>query len=145
MPVWSDEICLHRALTEVIGPSVPPLVQDLRPRQNPNPGNAPVPRFATAAPPKSTLPPEFVVGPKGAATVFDANQISLASAKKIAQVCRDLTAAGDHQLYTRDLFYHQTRSAEFLRTLRKDPQFGEPPPLPIAGGSARAPPARMPS
>src|SRR3989441_13003487 len=44
-PVWSDEICGHKALTEVIGPSVPPLVEDVPPRQNPNPGNAPVPRF----------------------------------------------------------------------------------------------------
>ena len=27
-PVWSDEICAHRALTEVIGASVPPLIED---------------------------------------------------------------------------------------------------------------------
>src|SRR5437660_4924372 len=46
-PVWSDEICGHKALEEVIGPSVAPLVEDLPPRQNPNPGNAPVPKFAT--------------------------------------------------------------------------------------------------
>src|ERR1700720_275846 len=26
VPVWSDEICAHKALVEVIGPSVPPLV-----------------------------------------------------------------------------------------------------------------------
>src|SRR5437773_6015444 len=82
VPVWSDEICAHKALTEVIGPSVPPLVQDLPPRQNPNPGTAPVPRFAAATPPKSSLPAEFVVGGKGAGNVFDGNQISLASAKK---------------------------------------------------------------
>src|SRR6202171_1777297 len=50
-PVWSDEICAHKALIEVIGPSVPPLAEDLPPRQNPNPGNAPVPRFAVATPP----------------------------------------------------------------------------------------------
>src|SRR5712664_891204 len=56
VPVWSDEICAHKALTEVIGASVPPLVEDLPPRQNPNPGTAPVPRFVPAAPPKSTLP-----------------------------------------------------------------------------------------
>src|SRR5713101_819936 len=61
-PVWSDEICGHKALEEVIGPTVAPLVQDLPPRQNPNPGNAPVPKFAAAAPPKSSLPAEFVVG-----------------------------------------------------------------------------------
>src|SRR6202049_3506170 len=37
-PVWSDEICGHRALVEVIGPSVAPLVQDLPPRRNANAG-----------------------------------------------------------------------------------------------------------
>jgi uncharacterized protein GlcG (DUF336 family) len=93
VPVWSDEICAHKALLEVIGPSVSPLVQDLPPRQNPNPGNAPVPRFAAPAPPKSSLPAEFVVGGKGAGNVFDGNQISLASAKKIARVCRDWAAS----------------------------------------------------
>src|ERR1700730_18360541 len=50
-PAWSDEICAHKALVDVIGPSVPPLVEDLPPRQNATPGNAPVPRFAAAAPP----------------------------------------------------------------------------------------------
>src|ERR1700724_3559307 len=65
VPVWSDEICAHKALLEVIGPSVPPLVEDLPPRQTPNPGTAPVPRFAAATPPKSSLPAEFVVGGKG--------------------------------------------------------------------------------
>jgi hypothetical protein len=53
------------------------------------PGNAPVPRFVATAPPKSSLPAEFVVGGKGAGAVFDGNQISLAAAKKIARVCRD--------------------------------------------------------
>src|SRR6185312_2856121 len=52
VPVWSDEICGHKALTEVIGASVAPLVEDLPPRPNPTPGSAPVPRFAAAAPPK---------------------------------------------------------------------------------------------
>ena len=66
VPVWSDEICAQKAMTEVIGPSVAPLVKDLPPRQNANAGNAPVPRFATATPPKSTLPAEFVVSGKGA-------------------------------------------------------------------------------
>src|SRR5712671_6667020 len=69
VPVWSDEICAHKALTAVIGPSVPPLVQDLPPRPNPNPGTAPVPRFAAAAPPKSSLAPEFVINAKAATTV----------------------------------------------------------------------------
>src|SRR6202521_2024632 len=35
VPVWSDEICAQKALTEVIGPSVPPLVTDVPPRRNP--------------------------------------------------------------------------------------------------------------
>ncbi len=42
----------------------------------------------------------------------------------------DLFHAGDHGLFTRDLFYHQTKSLEFLRKRYKDPQKGEPPPLP---------------
>src|SRR6202049_367315 len=61
-PVWSDEICAHKALMEGIGPSVAPLAHDLPPRQNANAGAAPVPRFAAATPPKSSLPAEFVVG-----------------------------------------------------------------------------------
>ncbi len=92
-PVWSDEICAHTALVDVIGPSVPPLIEDVPPRRNPNPGNAPVPRFAASAPPKPSVPAEFVVGGKGAANVFDGNQISLASAKKIARACRDWAAS----------------------------------------------------
>jgi glc operon protein GlcG len=93
VPVWSDEICAHKALVEVIGPSVAPLAQDIPPRRNPNRGNTPVPRFAAAAPPKSTLPAEWVVSGKGAANVFEGTQISLAAAKKIARTCRDWAAA----------------------------------------------------
>jgi glc operon protein GlcG len=114
VPVWSDEICAHKALTEVIGASVPPLVQDLPPRQNPNPGNAPVPRFVPAAPPKANVPAEYVINAKAAATVLDGNQISLASAKKIARVCRDWAAAkgGSMSLYiinTTEEFVHMER------------------------------------
>jgi len=117
-PVWSDEICAHKALMEVIGASVPPLVEDLPPRQNPNPGNAPVPRFAAATPPKSSLPSEFVVGGKGAGNVFDGNQISLASAKKVARVCRDWAAAkgGTMSLYIID------NAGEFVHMERMDGQ-----------------------
>jgi glc operon protein GlcG len=118
VPVWSDEICAHKALTEVIGPSVPPLVQDLPPRQNPNPGNAPVPRFAAATPPKSSLPAEFVINAKAAMNVFDANQLSLATAKKIARVCRDWAAAkgGGMSLYIIDT------AGEFVHMERMDGQ-----------------------
>jgi hypothetical protein len=48
----------------------------------------------------------------------------------LGQAWSDLTAAADHQLYSRDLFYHQTRAAEYLRAQCKDPHLGEPPALP---------------
>jgi len=118
VPVWSDEICAHKALTEVIGPSVAPLAQDLPPRQNPNPGNAPMPKFAVSAPPKSNVPAEFVVGGKGASNVFDGNQISLASAKKIASACREWAASkgGTMSLYVLD------NAGEFVHMERMDGQ-----------------------
>ena len=117
-PVWSDEICGQKALTEVFGPSVPPLVEDLPARENPNPGKAPVPRFATATPPKSSVPAEFVVGGKAASTVFDGNQISLAAAKKIAQGCRDWAASkgGSASIYILD------NAGEFVHMERMDGQ-----------------------
>jgi len=117
-PVWSDEICGHKALVEVIGPSVPPLVEDLPRRQNPNPGTVPVPRFIAAALPKTSLPAEFVVGGKGAGNVFDGNQISLGAAKKIARVCRDWAASkgGAMSLYILD------NAGEFVHMERMDGQ-----------------------
>jgi glc operon protein GlcG len=117
-PVWSDEICAHKALVEVIGPTVAPLVQDLPPRQNPNPGNAPVPKFASAVTPKTTLSPDFVVGGKGASNVFDGNQISLAAAKKIGSVCREWAASkgGTMSLYVLD------NAGEFVHMERMDGQ-----------------------
>src|SRR5882672_5506203 len=117
-PVWSDEICAHKALVEVIGPTVAPLVQDLPPRQNPNPGNAPVPKFAAAVQPKTTLSPDFVVGGKGASNVFDGNQISLAAAKKIGSVCREWAASkgGTMSLYVLD------NAGEFVHMERMDGQ-----------------------
>ena len=94
VPVWSDEICAHKAMVEVIGPSVAPLVQDLPGRQNTPPANpVPVPRFANRTTPKSSLPPEWVVGGAGAASVVDGNQISLAAAKQVARACRDWAAS----------------------------------------------------
>jgi len=48
----------------------------------------------------------------------------------LGQAWNDLTVAADHQLFSRDLFYHQTRAAEYLRAMRRDPQLGEPPVLP---------------
>jgi glc operon protein GlcG len=118
VPVWSDEICAHKALTEVFGSSVPPLEKDLPPRRNPNPGTAPVPRFAAATTPKSTLNQEWVVGGKGAANIFDSNQISLGAAKKIARTCRDWAAAkgGTMSLYIID------NAGEFVHMERMDGQ-----------------------
>lgn len=118
VPVWSDEICAHKALLEVIGPSVPPLVEDLPPRRERNPNPVPVPRFAAAAPPKSSLPEEFVVNGKSASNVYDGTQISLASAKKIARVCRDwaVSKGGTMSLYIID------NAGEFVHMERMDGQ-----------------------
>jgi uncharacterized protein GlcG (DUF336 family) len=117
-PVWSDEICGHKALVEVIGPTVAPLVQDLSQRPNPNHGNAPVPKFAASTPPKSSVSADFVVGGKDAAGIFDGNQISLAAAKKIASACREWAAAkGDTMsLYVLD------NAGEFVHMERMDGQ-----------------------
>ena len=96
VPVWSDEICGQKALEQVLGASnVAPLLADLpRPQNAPNPAAVPVPQFAAAAPPKSNVSnADWVVGGKGAANVYDGNQISLAAAKKIASTCRDFAAA----------------------------------------------------
>jgi len=112
---WSDEICAHKALTEVVGPQ-PPLLQDLPPRAAANRGNAPVPRFdlPQGVVPKSSLPPEFVVSGKAAANIFDGNQISGDAARKIARVCRDWATAkgGTASIYiidTHGTFVHQER------------------------------------
>ena len=115
-PVWSDEICGHKALVEVVGPSVAPLVEDIPPR--PGQGNAPVARFAAAAPPKSALPAEYVVGGKGASNIFDGNQISLSTAKKIARGCRDWAASkgGTASIYVLD------NAGEFVHMERMDGQ-----------------------
>jgi glc operon protein GlcG len=83
---WSDEICAHKALTEALGPQ-PPLLEDL-PRP-PSGVNVPVPRFAAASPPASTLPAEFVVSGAAAARIFDGTQISGDAARRVALACRE--------------------------------------------------------
>jgi glc operon protein GlcG len=96
VPVWSDEICGHKAMQEVLGAAnVAPLVEDVPNPQAAAPANpAPVPRFAAANPPKTSVSnPEWVVAGRGAANIYDGNQISLVTAKKIARVCRDLATA----------------------------------------------------
>jgi uncharacterized protein GlcG (DUF336 family) len=117
---WSDEICAHKALTEVLG-SQPPLIQDLPPRAVVNRGNAPVPTFNLPpnVTPKSSLPPEFVVSGRAAAAIFDGNQISGEAAKKIARTCRDWGAArgGAVSIYifdTHGTLVHQERGDGML-------------------------------
>ena len=58
VPVWSDEICGHKAMQQVLGATnVAPLVEDVPNPQNAAPANAaPVPRFATTATPKTKRP-----------------------------------------------------------------------------------------
>jgi glc operon protein GlcG len=93
LPKWSDEICGHRAMREVLGDSVPPLIEDVPARPAPAPPTGPVPRFTPTASPKPSLSPEFVVNPAAAALVLDGNQVSLAAAKKLARTCRDWVTA----------------------------------------------------
>jgi Zn-dependent protease with chaperone function len=50
----------------------------------------------------------------------------------LMQAWHELSAAADHGLYTRDLYYHQTRAAEHLRVMHKNPRLGEPPDVPEA-------------
>ena len=117
---WSDEICAHKALTEVLGPQ-PPLIQDLPPRAPVNRGNAPVPTFNLPqnVTPKSSLPPEFVVSGRAAAAIFDGNQISGEAAKKIARTCRAWGAekGGAASIYifdTHGTLVHQERGDGML-------------------------------
>lgn len=82
---WSDEICVHKAMTELLGPQ-PPLLEDL-PRDRPN--RLPTARFRAEAPPESSLPPEFVVSGPAAARLFDANQISASAAVALTNGCKE--------------------------------------------------------
>jgi glc operon protein GlcG len=117
-PVWSDEICGHKGLQEVFGDSVPPLAEDIAPRQNSDAQKVPVPKFAATMAPKSVLPPDYVLTGKAAANVFDGNQISLAAAKKIARGCRDWAASkgGSASIYVLD------NAGEFVHMERMDGQ-----------------------
>ena len=118
VPIWSDEICGHKAMQEVLGAAnVAPLVEDVPAPPAATPANpAPVPRFASTTAPKTSVSnPEWVIGGKAAATVYDGNQISLAAAKKIARTCRDFASAkgGGMSIYVVDTFgelVHMERS-----------------------------------
>jgi uncharacterized protein GlcG (DUF336 family) len=112
---WSDEICAHKAMTEVLGPQ-PPLVQDLPPRPPVNRAKAPVPTFTLPqnVTPRSSLPQEFVVSGRAASNIFDANQISGEAARKIARTCRAWAAekGGTASIYiidTHGTLVHQER------------------------------------
>lgn len=112
---WSDEICLHKAMTEVLGPQ-PPLLEDLpRNRGGPDSASVPVPRLPPAtSPPASALPPEFVVSGAAAARIRDGNQISAGAAGRVAMACREWAAGrgGNVSLVILDtvnLFVHAER------------------------------------
>lgn len=92
---WSDEICGHKALAEVIGPQ-PPLLEDL-PRPRP-PRTAVGPRFDRSEVPESSLPAEWVVSGEAAANIFEANQISGDAARRVALECRNWAAARDETM-----------------------------------------------
>src|SRR3954469_14168072 len=121
VPVWSDEICGHKAMQEVLGAAnVAPLIEDVPAPPVAAPATpAPVPRFAaTSAPKTSVSNPDWVIGGKAATTVYDGNQISLGAAKKIAKACRDFAAAkgGGMSLFILDTF------GEFVHAERMDGQ-----------------------
>ena len=87
---WSDEICAHQAMTEVLGPQ-PPLLEDF-PRSRPS-DQLPTARFSSEITPESNLPAEFVVSGAAAKRLFDANQISASAAVAIATGCREWIGA----------------------------------------------------
>lgn len=55
----------------------------------------------------------------------------------LGQSIHDLRHAGDHGLFTDDLFVHQTAAGDWLRRLRKKPDWGDRPSIP-SGDAARA-------
>jgi Zn-dependent protease with chaperone function len=63
------------------------------------------------------------------ALIFALARLDFAS-EALGQAWTDLTAAADHGRYTRDLYYHHTKAAEFLKAKRNDPKLGEVSPLP---------------
>ena len=98
---WSDEICAHEAMAEVVGPQ-PPLLEDL-PRQRPE-DQISTARFRAGEPPEATLPSEFVVSGAAAARLFDAQQISAAAAVAVTDGCREWIAGagGSASIYVID-------------------------------------------
>jgi Zn-dependent protease with chaperone function len=56
-------------------------------------------------------------------------RLGLADAS-LSHSLQDLKSASHHHLYTRDLYFHQTRGVDHVRRVEKKPDFGEPPALP---------------
>lgn len=56
------------------------------------------------------------------------------SSECLSQAYADLKTAADHKLYSRDLFYHQTKAADYLRAIQEKPDLGTIPPVPPTGG-----------
>jgi hypothetical protein len=48
----------------------------------------------------------------------------------LRQAGEDLALAAEQGLFSRDLYFHQDRAAEFLRSAQNDPDLGRPPALP---------------
>ena len=63
------------------------------------------------------------------ALVFALARLDLAG-DALGQAWTDLTAAADHGRFSRDMYYHQTRAAEFLKIRHNNPKLGEVPELP---------------
>jgi Zn-dependent protease with chaperone function len=63
------------------------------------------------------------------ALVFALARLDLAG-EALGQAWNDLTAAADHNRYSRDLYFHQTKAAEYIKARRNKPELGEVPPLP---------------
>ncbi|HYH66009.1 MAG TPA: M48 family metallopeptidase, partial [Urbifossiella sp.] len=61
--------------------------------------------------------------------VFALARLDFAS-ETLGQAWGDLMAAADHGRYSRDVYYHQTKAADYLKVKRGDPTLGEVPELP---------------
>ncbi|HEV3439141.1 MAG TPA: M48 family metalloprotease, partial [Gemmata sp.] len=64
------------------------------------------------------------------ALVFALARLDFAS-DSLSQAWADMMTTADHNRYSRDLYFHQTRAAEFLRLRRNDANLGEVPALPV--------------
>ena len=56
-------------------------------------------------------------------------RLDLAS-EALGQACGELAQAADHNLYSTDVYYHQTQAAERIKRVKNEPSLGEVPPQP---------------